>query len=456
MERLAVLPDGCPGGWDFLEQDGNTWFCETGGQYKPSSYTYTDANGTTYTISASGQLQSITDLHNNGLTITASGITSTNGLNVAFTRDANNRITQITDPQGNIYSYAYDVSGNLASVTYPANNTSNPVCSGNNVPNTSTYTYNSSHLYTGGIDALCHLLPTSAYYGTTDTDPNGNSLNGRLKSVQDALGETTNYAYNLATNTTTVTYPDTGVAAMSYDNSGNLLTLTDPLGHTTTNVYDANHNLTSVTDPLSHTTSSTYDKNGNKTSLTYPATATSKNTTSSTAYNQYSEPTSTTDELGNVKTINYDANYTPQKVTDNLNGVPTVVASYLFNSNGTIAAGAIGYDIATQPTMASQFGYDSDGNLNSSTDALGRTTTFTYNSLGQKTSMTVPAPNSGANTAVASGIQQHAARSHLSADTAVSNSSGTTTIEYYYDALGNLHIWAYGSASGQSAVHVAE
>ena len=39
--------------------------------------------------------------------------------NVPFVRDSSNRITQITDPQGNIYQYGYDANGNLASVTYP-------------------------------------------------------------------------------------------------------------------------------------------------------------------------------------------------------------------------------------------------------------------------------------------------------------------------------------------------
>jgi RHS repeat-associated protein len=388
---------GCGLDLDILVPDGSIWFCPGGTQFNPTGYIYTDPNGTSYSISASGQLQSIQDRSGNGLTITANGITSTTGLNVPFVRDASNRITQITDPQGNVYLYGYDANGNLATVTYP--NTTQP----------STYTYDANHLYLSGTDARSNPLPTTAYFGPTDTDPNGLPLNGRLQSVTDAFNNTTSYAYNLATNTTTITYPDHGTATMVYDNYGMLLNSTDPLNHTTTNVYDVNHNLISTTDPLGHTTTATYDSNGNKTSSTYPATATSKNTTSYTYYNQYSEPISTTDELGNVRAFNYDANYNPQSVTDSIGAL----ASFIFNPNQTLAAGAIGFDISANPAMASQFTYDANGNMTSRTDALGRTTSYTYNSLGQKTAMVAPTP------------------------TTLTGSSASTT-SYQYDALGNL------------------
>jgi RHS repeat-associated protein len=400
--KLADSAPGCANYFDFVVPAGSLWLCVDGGQYSPPGYIYTDPNGTSYTISAAGGLQSIVDRSGNGLTITPNGITSTTGLNVPFVRDAQNRITQITDPQGNIYTYGYDGNGNLASVTYP--NTSQP----------STYTYAANHYYLSGTDFRANPLPVTAYYGPTDTDPNGLPLNGRLQSVTDSLGETTSYAYNLATNSTTITYPadasgNVGTATMVYDSYGMLLSSTDPLGHTTTNVYDANHNLVSVTDPLQHTTTYTYDQNGNKTSSTYQATGTSTNTTSTTQYNQYSEPTQTTDELGNVRVFNYDASYNPQSVTDSIG----TLASFLFNPNQTLAAGAIGFDITANPSDASQFAYDANGNMIGRTDALGRNTGYVYNALGQKTSMTAPTP------------------------TSLTGSAASTT-NYTYDQLGNL------------------
>jgi RHS repeat-associated protein len=399
---LTDSQPGCADYFDFVVPDGSLWLCIDGGQYNPPGYIYTDPNGTSYLMSAGGALKAIQDRSGNGLTITANGITSSTGLNVPFVRDGLNRITQITDPNGNIYSYTYDSNGNLATVTYP--NTAQP----------STYTYDTNHLYLSGTDFRNNPLPTSTYYTATDTDPNGLPLNGRLQSVTDGLGETTSYAYNLTTNTTTVTYPpdasgNVGTATMVYDGYGMLLSSTDPLGEVTTNVYDAKHNLTSVTDPLGHVNAYTYDQNGNKTSSTYPATPMSSNTTSTTAYNQYSEPTSTTDELGNVRSFNYDANYDPRSVTDSSG----TLASFLFNANQTLQAGAIGFDITASPANASQFTYDANGNMIGRTDALGRTTSYVYNSLGQKTSTTEPTPTSP-----------------------IGSSASTTN--YTYDQLGNL------------------
>jgi len=411
---LSSFDPNCPLGT--VVSSGSLWVCQdTNEIFNPTSYAYTDPNGTVYSMSPTGGLQSIQDLSGNGLTITANGITSTTGLNVPFVRDAQNRITKITDPQGNVYQYSYDANGNLSTVTYPVTQ-STLACPNTTASGVSTYTYDPTfiHLYAGGTDGRGCPLPTSNYYNSTN-DGGNSSLDGRLASVQDALGETTSYAYNLAANTTTIIYPDDASgnpdrATMVYDNYGMLLSSTDPNGFTTTNTYDVNHNLITVTDPLGNKSTYTYDGNGNKTSSTYPATPTAANptpnTTSYTAYNQYSEPTQTTDELGNVRTFNYDGNFLPQSVTD----ASGTLASFIFNSNSTLAAGAIGSDISVNPALASQFNYDAYGNMTSRTDALGRTTTYVYNALGQKASMTLPA---------------------------VSSSTSTTT-SYTYDALGNL------------------
>jgi large repetitive protein len=304
--------------------------------YAATGFLYTDPNGTQYTIGADGTLRSITDLNGNTLTVTAAGITSTSGLNVPFQRDSSGRITQITDPLGNAYQYAYDSNGNLASVRYP----------GLTVP--LTYTYDPPHRLTGGTDPRGNAIPTTKF----DT-------NGRLSSATHALGNTTSYSYNLNapnnTTATTITYPpdasgNVGTATMVYESYGMLVSSTDPIERTTTNTYDTNHDLLSTTDPLGHTTSYTYDSNGNQTSVTDPPTPGSTNTTVSTTYNQYSEPTQTTAQLGNVQNITYDANYLPQMITDSVNGTPSVMQSFHYNSNGTKQANAIGTISPSRPT----------------------------------------------------------------------------------------------------------
>ena len=464
---LSWVVDGNDATFFIIQPDGSIWEIPNGIVFSPDTYIYTDPNGTAYWISASGQLQFVQDKNGNVLYISSSGITSSTGISVPIVRDAQNRVTQITDPQGNIYSYGYDTNGNLATVQYP--NSSTPT----------TYSYDANHHYLSGTDQRGNPLPTTQYYKSTvdssgqcrgDCDPNGVPLNNRIKSVTDALGKTKSYAYVLSTTSTingvsvpntgltTITYPtdpaegngQSGIATMVYDSTGDLLQTTDPLGNVTTNAYDANLNLLSTTDPLGHTTSYTYDANGNKTSTTYPATATSTNTTSYTNYNQYSERTSTTDELGNTRTYNYDANYNPQSVTDSLG----TQFSFQFNTNGTLAAGAMGFDITQSPARASQFQYDSYGDRISKTDALGRTTTYTYDSLGRKISMTSPIP-AGSAAAAATTTYQYDALSHLTQTSAPlgritssqydanenkisdTDARGNTT-QYKYDALNRL------------------
>ncbi|HEY2470684.1 MAG TPA: DUF2341 domain-containing protein, partial [Terracidiphilus sp.] len=399
---LTQAGSGCADSFDYLVSDGSLWECVGGGLWTPPGYVYTDPSGTAYTMTATGQLQSMVDKNGNRLTITLNGITSSTGLSVSFVRDSSGRITKITDPQGNQYLYGYDDNGNLSTVTYP------------NTSQSSTYQYDSNHFYLSGTDFRGNQLPSTTYYGPTDGKP----LNGRLESVTDALGEKTTYAYDLTSNTTTITYPpdgsgNVGTATMAYDTFGDLLKSTDALGHITTNTYDANRNLLTTSDPLSHTTCYTYDANGNRTSVSYPAQSSESQTNcspivSTTAYNQFSEPVQTADELGNIRRFNYDVNFNPLSVTDSAG----TLASFAFNNDGTMQSGAIGFDISAAPSRASQFTYDADGNMASRTDGLGRTTSYTYNTLGQKVTMVEP----------------------LLSGTSASAAAAT----YSYDAFGNL------------------
>lgn len=111
----SLISNGCDG---LLNLQGSlVCFPSTGQTYQPTLYQYTDPIGRSYTITSSGQLQSIQDLNGNSLTVTPTGITSNvSGVEVAFVRDGSGRITKITDLNGKNYTYTYDTSGNLQSV----------------------------------------------------------------------------------------------------------------------------------------------------------------------------------------------------------------------------------------------------------------------------------------------------------------------------------------------------
>jgi RHS repeat-associated protein len=316
-----------------------------GGTYHPTTFTYNDPYGRVYVFGADGSMKSIKDLNGNVLTFTPAGI-SAGGINVAFARDAQGRITQITDLNGKSHTYVYDTAGNLASVTKP--DVTAPV----------TYTYSADHL----------LLQ--------QTDPRDNSTsatyfaNGRLQSSTDPLGNVTQYSYDLTTNTTTTTNPDGGVIVQTNNSFGNPISMTDPLGRTSTFTYDANQNMLTMTNPLGKTTTFTYDANGNVTSVTDPL-----GQTTTKVYDNTGRLTRVTDPLGNVQTLQYDAHGNFLSMSDSLG----LLKAQTEDSKGNMTS-------LTLPNgSTAQFSYDAFGNAVSITDHVGFTGTRQYDSMGRWT-----------------------------------------------------------------------
>jgi RHS repeat-associated protein len=345
----SLRPKAC----GLVVASGGQWFCFPGGPYQESvsGYVYTDPYGREFDMGTDGKLRSIKDLNDNVLTFTPDGIVSSvGGMAVEFTRDAENRITMVTDPMGNEYEYEYDAAGDMVDVHLPGIET--PI----------TYHYNPDHYFLGAVDPRGNTIIEDTYYP-----------DGRLKSETDALGNTFQYTYDLDTRATVMTDPDGGIVTTVRDRYGNVVSRTDPLDQTTTYTYDANHNLLSHTDALSRTTSYTYDDKGNQTSVTDPL-----SNTRYTTYNCYSSPTSEVDALGNVRTVSYDARYMPVNIGDDLGPL----GGYTWDSHGSPLTYSNGNGEETRYT------YDQYGNLTGVTDPLDHTTIYTYDLLGRKLSHT--------------------------------------------------------------------
>jgi RHS repeat-associated protein len=331
-------------------------------QYAPTTYVYTDPYGTAYTMGADGTLKTIQDRNQNTLTFTSDGIAGTNGQTVTISRDDLGRITKVVSPSlgdvfnGHIeYDYVYDANGNLSTVTRP------PVSS---ITNNWTYTYDGVHRLLTSTDPLGNHARTSTFDDA-----------GRLVTDTDALGNLTKYAYDLASHTTTTTYPDTGVVTEKFDDRGLLLSQTDALGRITTHVYDPNQNEVKRTNAVGESTTSTYDANGNKTSN---INALGEATTAT--YNVFSEPLTTTNPIGNTVTTTYDDSGVPTSYVDSLGPLATLTSSE--HGLPTSASDAMGNTV--------YLNYDAAGDLTSRTDRLGRTTTHAYDGFGRHTSMTTP------------------------------------------------------------------
>jgi len=439
-----------------LLQDSSGIVCYPSGVYMPTTYTYTDAAGRVYTIACGNncntnppvfQLQTIRDLNGNTLAFTPNGITSSVGggtVVVPFVRDSQNRITKITDLNGNSYLYNYDTpcgTGDLCSVTYPG------------ITTPAIYTYYSSPALLNLLDTFTDPMgneTVNTYYPASD--PN----QGRLQSVTGppvtgANGQTkyvTQYSYNVPTNTTTTINPDNGVVVQTNDNFGNPLVITDALGRTTTYTYDTNENLISKTDALNNTTTYTYDANGNQTSVTDPL-----GDISTTFYNQYSEVTAATDAAKqNTTNYGYDSNFNLNLVTDTLG--QTYAATYDKMGDPVTQTDANG--------NTTQFSYDTKGNLLKVVDPLNEVTAFTYDAMDRVLTRTDPRQNQTVNTYDGLGNLTVVADplGHVSRATYDFNGNKTADIDalgvttsYTYDALNRLVKTTYPDSTTKTDIY---
>jgi RHS repeat-associated protein len=396
-------------------------------------YRLTLPDGRTLNVSRAFGLETLTDLNANTLTITPSGIVHSSGKSVSFQRDAQGRITTVTDPAGRTLTYAYDQSGNLASFT-------------DQLGNVSTYTYDANHrLLTihdprgvqpirNDYDASGRLIGTVDAFGNAITYTQ--DFANRKETVTDRLGNATINEYDSDGNVVRVTDALQGVTQRSYDGHGNVLSETNALGKTRAYTYDANDNRLTETDPLGNTTRYTY------TSLNRVATI--------------------TDALGRVTTNAYDANGNLTATTDALGKTTT----YAYNTSGLRTS-------VTDPLgNATQYQYDRAGNLSQQTDALGHITSYTSDASGNRLTET-KTQTTGTGTRTLVTQYQYDAQNRLTKTTFADggttqtsyNNIGkpATTIDqlghqttYVYDLMGRLTQTTFPDGTTESSTYDAE
>jgi RHS repeat-associated protein len=362
------------------------------------SYKLTSRAGVTYEIDAfGGQLRTVTDQHDNTLTFSAHGITSSTGQEVTFQRDPRGRITAITDPTGNQIHYEYDSRGDLIGCIDREGNQTE-----------FEYRTDPPHYLDRMVDPLGRTGARSQY----DDE-------GRLVRLFNAAGNTVEVTHDEDHLVETTVDALGNSTAYEYDERGNVVGIVDSLNGVTTRTYDASDNLLSETDPRGYTTASTYDSRGLKLTETDPlgnvwyytrgnlpfalTTTTPLGDTISYNIDDRDRILSRTDAAGNVTRFEYEPHG---------RGQPASIVDPLGNMR--------------------QFMYDALGNLASMVDALGNTTSYTYDENGNRTSetTTVTTPD-GVDTLTTSWTYDANGR-----ETSRIDAEGHTTRKEY-DALGN-------------------
>jgi RHS repeat-associated protein len=393
-------------GGDLLYQGGTVYDPDEGDAFDSVLYKLTTIENYSYILrsddgASTFKVVQITDPNGETLVLNAQGAFSGNGAALQFTRDAQGRITEVTDPSGRKVKYAYTAAGDLDTITSPIDQVSRNQYA--TVPAAlahllTSYTdaagvqklrneYDASGKLIAQYDALGNKVDFSQRDLDTHTqavtDRRGNTSTytfddaGNISNVVDALGGTTSATFDDFGNQLTSTDPLGRTSSVAYDSaSGTVLTQTDALGHTTTSEWNfytmmGNHtpqNLKSATDALGHKTTLSYTDPGMLSGVTDALGNATRFAWGGSNFDQLAQ---ITDPTGNTTRYQNDAQGRRTQETDPLGNV----TKYTYDTAGHLLTTTKTRVVLGQTqTLTSTNSVDADGNVLATTDALGNTT----------------------------------------------------------------------------------
>ncbi|MYS21865.1 RHS repeat-associated core domain-containing protein [Streptomyces sp. DvalAA-14] len=315
------------------------------------------------------------------LTATSSWAYDSDGNQISETTPKNETTHTLFDQLGDV-AQTTAADGTLTHATYDANGEQLSVTDANGAVSQATYDYLGRPLTSTTLERFptARTLTTNNSYAPTTTNPYGAYLSsttspggvketygynrvGETTSVTDGANNTTRYSYDYQGDQTRTTEADNTYSTTEYDASGRPVSAeqydaTGTLLNGSSQVYDGVGNVLASTDANQHTTHFTYDAAGTVTQEVEPVDAT-HSITSSFGYDASGNQTRFTDGRNN----SWYYTYTP------------------WGQQETVRAPATAdYSSAADSTTTN--GYDADGQLVSSTQPGGVTTTMTYDAVG--------------------------------------------------------------------------
>ena len=246
--------------------------------------------------------------------------------------------------------------------------------------NTITYTLDNAGNVTQKV--IKNTTPTTVYTHTQTFD----ELMRLLTSV-GASSQTANYAYDVDSNLTKYTDPNTNATNYAFDALNRLNKRTDALTGVTTPGYDAQGNLTSMKDQRSNSTTYTYNGFGDVTGETSP----DRGTLSYTV-DKEGNITQRTDARSVVTNYTYDALNRLASIAYPSDSSLAVSLTYDLTSGcGTAGVGRL--CSVTDPAGTTAYQYDLLGRVTQEKDTRGSnnlTTSYTYDLADTLTGITLP------------------------------------------------------------------
>jgi RHS repeat-associated protein len=379
-QKWTFNSSGYETGWSSPDGLSLLTFTYSGSQL--STMQAIDGTATTFSY-ASGRVTSI---------VTGNGRTTS----LAYDTATHPNLTQVTNPDGGLHTFAYDAGNRVTGETFA--NLNNEWAYSGGALATITWGSASSPSTTALVPAYLQGLSAAARgpaaavqtdalgdVTTLQLDGQGRALkqvapdggttawgrdaNGFPTAVTDPLGRTTSYAYDGSEYVTLQTNPDGSTRSYAYQSAFHaLISATDERGFTGTFAYDSGGHQTSTTDALGNRVTSTYLTNGLLQSTTDP-----RGNTTTYNYDTLRRLTTTADALNEVTSYGYDTNGFEQTVTDALGRVTTALNDVMGRTTGTIDA------LGDRGTVT----YNAAGEQLTSTDQLGRQTSTIYDSYNR-------------------------------------------------------------------------
>ena len=314
-----------------------------------------------------------------------------NGVGNHYSYDSSNRIHYVTGDSGRQLTVNWSGSGQIASMDDSAGrhwqyDTTNGALSRVGKPGnlTEQYTYDTS----GRVASI----QTSGAQGSDTLITFGYDGSSRITSLQIAAASTpttivakTTYAYS--SGQTILTDGNGHATTYAIDSQGRVLSATDALGHKKSSTYTSNSDVQTTTDALGsgqtpgNQTTYGYDSLNNLSTVSLPtgaaasaAYAVGGNCPNAGAGNPYL-PKCSKDDAGNGVSYSYDSSGNPTTIKDSTtNGTGVTPFTYTYDKADHSVCGG----------FAGQICSVKNGN--------GNTTTYNYDSHGNLTKITRPAP----------------------------------------------------------------
>ena len=189
----------------------------------------------------------------------------------------------------------------------------------------------------------------------------------RLASEVAENGQATTFAYDANRRLATITGPAGRMLAFTYNAQGRIDEITDPAGNTVSFLYSPGGDLVQVTDQNGAVTAFSYDEEHRIISVTDP----NGNTRANNSYDSSGRVTSQVEAEGNLLSFSYD------EVNDSASDTKIVTTMTRQMDPGDPAKDQV-----------TNFYYDFLYRLKRKTDSYGKDTLYTYDSRGNRDSVT--------------------------------------------------------------------